>query len=125
MTFAGRALLADLVHTKVDATWGERVRIEPQIAGSFGETAPDPARPPIEVIGVHVNEMGDPAPMPGPGTIEVADIYLRVTTAQLATARPRRDDLVILLDRSQRYTLNRLAPASSFRSNLHLVVTRK
>lgn len=130
MSFANRSALAGRVHAAVDDAFGERVRIEPRSTSTFGGTSIDGTRKVIEVVGVFMTFDDRPLNLAGGGSmsfeemLQTASIYLRVTSADVTAAAPRKGDHVMLLDRGGTYELNRVTRPSSFRSNLYLVPLR-
>jgi hypothetical protein len=130
MTFANRSALAARVHAAVDATFGERVRIDPETPSTFGVPVVDSERAPVEVVGVFMTFDDRPLALSGGGgmsfqeMLQTASIYLRVTSAEVAATEPRKDDRVTLLDRGGIYAVDRVTRPSSFRTNLYLTALR-
>jgi hypothetical protein len=108
-----RALAAG-VDEKINATFGERVRIVPTKAGGYAGRSADPDRAPVELVGVFntlndqtMNLTGDHSGQPFIQRTAVQNAALHVRTADLGGLDVRAGDLVVLLDRDETYEINR------------------
>lgn len=108
-----RALAAG-VDEKINAQFGERVRITPTKAGGYAGRSADQDRNPVDLVGVFntlndqtMNLTGDHSGQPFIQRVAVQNAVLHVRTADLDGLDVRVGDLVVLLERNETYEINR------------------
>lgn len=101
------AAAAGALSTAVDGTFGERLRIEPQLVGTYS-AGPDPDRPSFQVVGTlrfgapaQGFTSGDRQDRRFHGEIDGETVTASIDRAQFAGgALPQQGDVLVALDRA-------------------------